>query len=389
MAARRTYGTGSLTERPAGSGKWRFRYIEGEDPITGEILRRSITLEAKSKTAAQTIARKILAERDTKSVETTRTINYLLSEWMRFQSNRGRSPTTLNGYQSLIDQHISPAIGLVKISDLTAHHLDTLYGRCTQGGKSPRTVRNIHRVVSAAMNQAVKWGWLENNPSLKATLPGVAPLKVNAPSPEQTRELITACQERSDVLGAFVFLAAVTGCRRGEIAALRWSSLQNGLFIVSESAYSVKDDTGIKATKSGRERAVHLDQVVLDWLARWRSRCEINAKEWGVELAPNAFILSSLPDGSRFVNLDTMSRDVRKVAKQLGMGTIHLHSLRHFAATELLAAGISPRDAAEMLGHADPSLTLRVYAHATTERQKDAAGVLARVVQNPDWCIIS
>jgi len=360
-----------------------FRYIEGVDPVTGKTLRRSITIEAKSKTAAQTIARKLLAELGTKSVETTRTINYLLSEWMKFQLDRGRSPTTLNGYQSLIDHHISSAIGLVKISDLTAHHLDTFYGKCTREGKGARTVRNIHRVISAAMNQAVKWGWIESNPAFKATLPTAAPLKIDAPSPEQTRQLITACQDRSDVLGAFVFLAAVTGCRRGEIAALRWSSLQNGLFIINESAYSVKGDTGVKATKSGRERAVHLDQVVLDWLAHWRSRCESNAKEWGVELTPNAFILSSLPDGSRFVNLDTMTREVRKVAGQLGMGSIHLHSLRHFAATELLAAGISPRDAAEMLGHADPSLTLRVYSHANTKRQRDAAGVLARVVRTP------
>jgi integrase len=79
-----------------------------------------------------------------------------------------------------------------------------------------------------------------------------------------------------------------------------------------------------------------------------------------------------------------MSREVRKVADQLGMKSIHLHSLRHFAATELLAAGISARDTAEMLGHADPSLTLKVYAHATTERQRAAAGVLARIVESPD-----
>ena len=384
MASRRTYGTGSLVERPTGSGRWMFRYIEGEDPVTGKVLRRSITIEAKSKTAAQSIARKVLAELGAKSVETTKTINYLLSEWMSFQSSRNRSPTTLSGYQSLIDHHISPAIGVVKISDLTAHHLDSLYVKCSQEGRGPRTVRNIHRVISAALNQGVRWGWLQNSPAFKATLPEAAPLKIDAPSPEQARQLIAACQAKSELLGAFVFLAAVTGCRRGEVAALRWSSLQNGLFIVSESAYSVKGDTGIKTTKSGRERAVHLDQTVLDWLSFWRSRCEDTAKEWGVELAPNGFILSSLPDGSKFVNLDTMSRDVRKVANQLGMKTIHLHSLRHFAATELLAAGISPRDAAEMLGHADPSLTLRVYAHATTERQKDAAGVLARAVQPPE-----
>jgi integrase len=49
-----------------------------------------------------------------------------------------------------------------------------------------------------------------------------------------------------------------------------------------------------------------------------------------------------------------------------------------------LAAGISANDAAEMLGHADPSLTLRVYAHAKTDRQKAAAGVLAGILQGPE-----
>ena len=84
------------------------------------------------------------------------------------------------------------------------------------------------------------------------------------------------------------------------------------------------------------------------------------------------------------VSLDSVSRDVRKVAMSLGMRNIHLHSLRHFAATEMLAAGITPRDAADMLGHADPSLTLRTYSHATTERQRAAASVLAGIITNPE-----
>jgi integrase len=57
---------------------------------------------------------------------------------------------------------------------------------------------------------------------------------------------------------------------------------------------------------------------------------------------------------------------------------VHLHSLRHFAATEMLAAGIDPRNAAEVLGHANPSLTLSLYGHATNERQRQAAEVLGR-----------
>jgi len=384
MASRRSYGTGSLVERPVGGGKWMFRYVEGIDPVTGKIRRRSVTIEAKTKTAAQAKGRKILAEVDAVTTGTSATISRLLAEWMRFQSSRGRSPTTLHGYQSLIDHHINVALGDVKIGDLTAHHLDSLYSKCSREGKSPRTVRNIHRVIAAALSQGVRWGWLDKNPALRATLPETTPLKMESPSPDQARQLIAACQARNELLGAFVFLATVTGCRRGEVAALRWSSFQSDILIIGQSAYAVKGDIGIKSTKTGRERVVHLDKAVQNWLEFWRARCENKAKEWKVELSPDAFILSSLPDGSRFVNLDTMSRQVRRVADQLGMKSIHLHSLRHFAATELLAAGISARDAAEMLGHADPSLTLRVYAHATTERQRAAAGVLARIVEAPD-----
>ena len=65
------------------------------------------------------------------------------------------------------------------------------------------------------------------------------------------------------------------------------------------------------------------------------------------------------------------------------MPHVHLHSLRHFAATEMLAAGIDPRNAAEILGHANPTLTLGLYGHATAERQRTAAEVLARTLELP------
>jgi integrase len=360
-----------------------FRFVVGIDPVTAKVRRRSVTISAKNKTAAQAKARKILATFDEVTTGSSATLNQLLEEWMRFQSGRGRSPTTLQGYRSLIGHHINGALGNVKIGDLTPHQLDSLYGKSSREGRSPRTIRNLHNVISAALNQGVRWGWLEKNPALRATLPEANPLKIESPSPEQARRLISKCQAKDDLLGAFVFIAAVTGCRRGEVAALRWSSIQGDILIIRQSAYAIKGDTGIKSTKTGRERVVHLDLSVQQWFEYWRSHCDARAREWGVLLTSDSFILSSQPDGSRFVNLDSMSRGVRQVADQLGMNSIHLHSLRHFAATELLAGGISPHDAAEMLGHADPSLTLRVYAHASTERQRAAAGILAGVLQDP------
>jgi integrase len=383
MASRRPHGTGSIVERPAGSGNWFFRYSISPDPFTGKPRRRAVTIQAKNKTIAQNLARQIVADAQATAVDSDSCLDDLLSEWMKFQVGRGRSPTTLHGYRSLIAHHIAPSIGTIRISELTAHHLDTLYGNCTRAGRSPRTIRNIHNVIGAALNQGVRWGWLDRNPASKATLPSTPPRKIVVPTPDDARRLIAFCQAQDEVLGAFVFLSAVTGCRRGEVAALRWNSIENGLLIIRESAYSVKGDEGVKSTKSGRERVVHLDPAVKNWLDYWFERSKKQALDWGVQLTLDGFILSSRPDGSRFVSLDAMSRGVRRAADHLGMNDLHLHSLRHFAATELLAAGITANDAAEMLGHADPSLTLRVYAHAKADRQEAAAGVLARLIDGP------
>jgi len=125
-----------------------------------------------------------------------------------------------------------------------------------------------------------------------------------------------------DLLGAFVSWPPVTGCRRGEIAALRWNSFRGDVLIIGQSAYAVKGVTGIKSTKTGRDRVVHLDQSVQEWFQYWHGQCVERATEWGVHLTPESFVLSSQPDGSRFVNLDAVSRKVRKVADQLGMKSV-------------------------------------------------------------------
>jgi integrase len=383
MAARRSYGTGSLVERPAGSGKWLFRYVTGTDPVTKKMVRRSVTLTAKNKTAAQAQANKILVELDQAPAGSRAPVHVVLSEWMAFQTTRGRSPTTLYGYQKIIDRNLVPAIGEIPVSDLTAHHLDTLYAQLTRDGLSASTVKGVHRVISAALNQAVKRGWIDKNPAQRATTPDQSAPKLEVPSPDQARALIAACREHDELLGAFVFLSAVTGCRRGEITALRWPAVQGSHLVIKDSAFEVAGRAGVKSTKSGKERLVHLDEPVTTWLEAWRQRCESVASEFGVTLESDAFIFSSRPDGSRMVTMGRMSGGFRTVADSLGMPQFHLHSLRHFVATELLAAGLSAKDTAEMLGHADPSLTLRVYAHATQSRQVEAARTMAAALTDP------
>jgi len=231
----------------------------------------------------------------------------------------------------------------LKISDLTPHQLDTLYGKSSSAGKSPRTIRNIHNVISAALNQGVRWGWIDKNPALRATLPEANPLRIESPSPEQARLLISTCQAMDDLLGAFVFLAAVTGCRRGEIAALPMKLVPGDVLIIGQVRTAVKGVTGIKSTKDWKRSSGPFRSISAGVFQYWQWSNAWSAQPNGAFIyTPESFVLSSQPDGSRFVNLDAVSRKVRKVADQLGMKSVHLHSLRHFAATELLAGGVSP-----------------------------------------------
>jgi integrase len=161
---------------------------------------------------------------------------------------------------------------------------------------------------------------------------------------------------------------------------LRWPDIEGDLIRIRRSLYRAGGDRGEKATKGGRERWVAVGPVARVLLEDWRTHCVARAQGAGVDLVADAFVVSPMPDGSRPVNPDTLSSVVHELCADLWIPLVHLHSLRHYAATELIGAGVNPRDAAELLGHVDPALTLRVYAHATAERQRQAADVLGRAL---------
>ncbi|HEY8080461.1 MAG TPA: phage integrase SAM-like domain-containing protein, partial [Acidimicrobiales bacterium] len=116
----------------------------------------------------------------------------LFEEYLSISKARGRSPTTLHGYRTALIGFWLPEIGQLRIEDLTPHALDSLYAELLTRAKpaAPATVRKYHAVLSAALNQAVKWQWIKSNPARLATLPAAQHGVPTAPTPEQIRELI-------------------------------------------------------------------------------------------------------------------------------------------------------------------------------------------------------
>ena len=376
--------TGTTTEvRP---GVWRLRVFTGRD-ANGRPVQVSKTVHLPkrgTKRAVQEALNEFAAEVQARNGKPTddQTVAGLLDQWLEHLESLGRSPTTMRKYRQIADAEVRPALGDTPLRDLTARDLDTLYAKLTKRGLAPTSVRRVHALLSASLHQAEKWGLVDRNVARQATPPPIHAEQTSAPTPERVQELIEAAEAIEPMMANLLFLAALTGCRRGELCALRWSDVdwQNGTLTIARSVYEkVAGGWGEKSTKSHAVRRVALDPVAIALLKRHKV-AGAPARKLGIEgPADDAFMFSRSPQGLE----PLLPNVVTKFVNKLSGGDVHMHQLRHFSATMLVAAGTDIRTVSYRLGHADASVTLRIYSHALPELDRKAAKTIGRTLSLP------
>jgi integrase len=197
--------------------------------------------------------------------------------------------------------------------------------------------------------------------------------------------MVQAAEGLDPMLAPILLLAALTGARRGELCGLRWSDVDwtDGTLAIKRSVYEVPGGGfGVKATKTHQGRRIGLDDLAIELLRRHRAAVLDRAGSLSLEVPDDAYMFSISPQGSEPIRPDVLTRFAGRAAKAAGVD-IHLHALRHFSATQGIAAGFDPVTVAGRLGHADPSITLRIYAHALEQRDRDLAAALGRTLSLP------
>lgn len=370
---------GAKRQRP--SGAWELRVYAGRDPVTKKERVRTKTFRGGARQADNALRAFVTEVEEQKAGGSKASLRYLLERWLTQIRRQGHSPTTLREYERIITKTINPAIGSKTLRKLTARDLDDLYGSLTDRGLAPASVRQVHSILRAALAQGVKWEYLALNPAASASPPKVRKQEPKAPTPAEVLAIIAHADKDDPELAAFVALAAATGARRGELCGLRWGDVdwKRGTLTIERSIATMgRRNQVVKGTKTHAKRTVALDAFGIRVLKAHRARVEAHADDLDVELGPDSPVISY--DLERPVSPDTVSHYVRAAATAVGVDT-HLHSIRHYSATQLIAAGVDVRTVAGRLGHADASTTLRVYAHALPERDREAAAVLGRTLK--------
>ena len=369
---------GHIYQRAKGS--WTIVYDLPVDTVTGKRRQKSQTVKGTKRDAERALREVLLSIEQGSYVKPNKiTLGEWLDQWCESFVVMNTTQRTYVSYRSIIDRHLKQGLGSIALARLEPQQIQAYYaeklarGRFDRkGGLSNRSVLYHHRILSKALDQAVKMGLVVRNVAKLITPPRVARAKINVlDADEASRFLDIASNTMYYPLFAVLLY---TGLRRGEAIALRWKYIdliRLELHVV-ESAHRIRKEFIIKEPKSlHSKRAVSLSPSLAALLLEYREDQKLMRKQMGNPLIEEEFVFS-WPDG-RPLDPDVVTKAFHRIAGQAGLRNIRLHDLRHTHATLMLKAGVHPKIVSERLGHANIGITLDTYSHVLPGLQEAAA----------------
>jgi integrase len=313
---------------------------------------------------------------------------FLLKEWLPVTQNSIRS-TTYSSYATHVKKHILPTLGRVKLQKLTPVMINSLYvqllndGKVSgSGGLSASSVRRVHATLHRALNNAVRWDRLLRNPADAADPPrlgGTREEKIQAWTNLELRKFLEVV--KIERLYPLWLTLAMTGLRRGEALALRWTDvdLERARLSVRRSLVPINGTIEVHEPKTSRgRRLVALDPFTVSVLKAWSHRQIEERLQWGSAWTDSGLVFTR-PDG-KLIHPERVTKAFRAAVKKTGLPQIHLHDLRHTHATLALAAGVHPKVVCDRLGHSTVAITLDIYSHVIPALSEEAAATVAAMV---------
>ena len=379
MAKKRANGEGSIRKRK--DGRWEGRYTAGHDPETGKPIYRNVL----GRTQAEVKEKLKIAIQETQALDQTKVGKYTVGEWMEvwfedYAKIKVR-PSSHQTYKGYIENHIKPNIGDIPLEKLTTLDLQRLYktllarGRVDRleskgqpRGLSPKTVRNIHQILSSALKLAQEQRIILANPAEGCALPKTEHREMKTLPVEQLQSFLREAKD-SGVFELY-YLELATGLRRGELLGLKWEDidLEHGDLRVRRQIARINGQVVEAPLKTKNAyRTLPLAEDTISILKEQKKR--VGSSPW---------VFPSATGGP--ISPDSVLHMLHRVLKRAGLPQVRFHDLRHTFATLALQNGVDIKTVSGMLGHFSAGFTLDTYAHVTTSAQKAAANTMGKLL---------
>lgn len=377
-----------------GNGSWRLTISDGYAPDGSKIrFQKTIkvdpnkTINAQRREAEKQAAL-IEADFRRKLLLTGKriTIAQLAEEYLTDRTQRrGLKERTIKQYRDIIDGRIVPELGKKAVQDLTARDINTFYRklqeipaltkRSRNGKLSGTTQRQYHTQLHAMLAYAIKMGYIAVNPADQVDPPHKDTQETQWLEMEDAARLLLALDDLKDPQWRlFFYMSIYTGMRPGELIGLNWTDIKGNVLRVSAGCVHIKGQ-GTKRTDSPKTakgvRNIVLPVPIMERLnAHRKAQLEYRLPFGAHWPEPDAVFTTD--EGKRLC-ISTPTHKFQKIIRQYNLKKITLYGLRHTAASTMIAGGISARDVAAQLGHAQASTTMNIYAHAFEDANKKAS----------------
>ncbi len=371
---------GTITKRARQDGKlaWGYSFFAGRTPVGKRIQVTKSGFDTRKK--ATDALRKAVEQHRFDGTNQQR-FSAFLDRWLDEYARHRCTPKTLERYLTL-GRHATKYLGETELRSLAPLEIESMLNNLLDSGGrrdethpngrplSPRTVRHIAFLIHDSLETAVRWGILQGNPMDRVVLPKTEKKVIRVLDKQGLSQLLDAVRGTS--LFPLFVTAAATGCRRGELLALEWQDVdfQTGVVTISKSLEQTKSGLRIKSTKSGKVRRFPLPSVALGILSQHRRDQSL---ENPIEPKRENFGLIFCSREGDYCKPDQISSRVADIMAKAGLRGVSLHSLRHTHASQLLSQGVPIPTVSKRLGHANPTITLKLYSHALESDELAAA----------------
>lgn len=291
------------------------------------------------------------------------------------------SENSRSSFQGNLDRWIYPALGEMKMPDITAANISALLLDMQAQGKAHATCIKVYTVLKSLFKMAYLSDIIQKNPMDKVERPKQRKDEVRAQEPEaytvEEVQYILSCLDREPLKWkAMIRLLVDTGIRRGECCGLQWKDIdfkENTITITGNLCYTPQKGVYLDTPKNGKTRIIDVDADVIALLQQLRQQQASHA------LSAFVFTQDNSPEP---MHPQSPTRYLKKFAARYGIDDLHPHKLRHSFASIAITNGADIASVSEKLGHSDKAVTLRMYTHADAESMKRASQIFRDALKN-------
>lgn len=283
---------------------------------------------------------------------------------------------TVKNYAIYVRLHIVPRLGTIKLAQLQPAHVQGLYAAMQASGLAPKTIRNAHGVLRAALGKAVAWGLVPRNVATLATPPRAQSPEFRTLTVEEAKQLGRSVQ--GNRWAPMLLLALTTGLRQGELLGLKWGDIDFAAGIL-QVRRQYERDGAFSMPKASSQRRLDLAPAELRALEIQREAQGRDRDRFGDRYADQDLVFAT--HRGRPLMHRNVFREFKRLLRKADLPDIRFHDLRHTNATLMLGQGVHPKVVQERLGHSQVAITLNIYSHVLPGLGREAIQQLGATLE--------